>query len=272
MTAFLRLGLFVSILFFTGTVSADNSTIAGFTLHESTPEKVIGQIKKLSPKAKISSDDDSVEAQPVRINKQQYNLLATFEEKDNIRVLSTLELTQQNSSKQKPSVLNGFKSTESGQYQKGNIIATVVEKDGIKKITFIDIKNNTANPYWGRILEVLKWVGILIGVYLFFVSLPYLLLWGGIGAVAGYILGDWSVGMFFGVIIGLIHYLIQAATRSKRGTVTILTSSPYNQSNSTNFPDNSLAINPANGLPMVGGQSGIDIHGNTYGSNFNDPH
>lgn len=31
-----------------------------------------------------------------------------------------------------------------------------------------------------------------------------------------------------------------------------------------------FSVNPANGMPMVGGMGGIDIHGNTFGSNFND--
>ncbi|WP_105699979.1 hypothetical protein [Cronobacter dublinensis] len=33
----------------------------------------------------------------------------------------------------------------------------------------------------------------------------------------------------------------------------------------------SLYLNPANGLPMIGGTSGLDINGNTWGTNFNDP-
>jgi len=35
------------------------------------------------------------------------------------------------------------------------------------------------------------------------------------------------------------------------------------------------AINPANGLPMIGGMGGLDIEGNTYGTDsdsFNDDH
>lgn len=32
----------------------------------------------------------------------------------------------------------------------------------------------------------------------------------------------------------------------------------------------SFSVNPANGLPMVGGMGGVDVHGNSYGTSFND--
>ncbi len=35
---------------------------------------------------------------------------------------------------------------------------------------------------------------------------------------------------------------------------------------------NTHAINPANGLPMVGGLGGIDIEGNPYGADFSNDH
>ncbi|WP_085952535.1 MULTISPECIES: hypothetical protein [unclassified Citrobacter] len=30
-------------------------------------------------------------------------------------------------------------------------------------------------------------------------------------------------------------------------------------------------INPSSGMPMTGGISGLDIHGNSWGTNFNEP-
>lgn len=33
----------------------------------------------------------------------------------------------------------------------------------------------------------------------------------------------------------------------------------------------SIAINPSSGMPMVGGISGLDTHGNSWGTNFNEP-
>lgn len=35
------------------------------------------------------------------------------------------------------------------------------------------------------------------------------------------------------------------------------------------FDDHGCNINPANGLPMVGGCGGVDIEGNPYGTDFN---
>lgn len=42
----------------------------------------------------------------------------------------------------------------------------------------------------------------------------------------------------------------------------------------TSFNDsfsNGITVNPASGMPMVGGISGLDIHGNSWGTNFNEP-
>ncbi|EGN1961557.1 hypothetical protein IR662_002941 [Salmonella enterica] len=51
--------------------------------------------------------------------------------------------------------------------------------------------------------------------------------------------------------------------------------------NSTVFPvdcyssssdmNQSMVLNPSSGMPMVGGISGLDIHGNSWGTNFNEP-
>ena len=44
---------------------------------------------------------------------------------------------------------------------------------------------------------------------------------------------------------------------------------------SDSFPDatfdHGLVVNPSSGMPMVGGISGLDIHGNSWGTNFNEP-
>ena len=40
---------------------------------------------------------------------------------------------------------------------------------------------------------------------------------------------------------------------------------------STDFHED-MAVNPATGLPMVGGTGGVDVHGNPYGSDMNEHH
>lgn len=44
-------------------------------------------------------------------------------------------------------------------------------------------------------------------------------------------------------------------------------------SNDVSNPDfnHVMDINPSSGLPMIGGMSGLDIHGNSWGTNFNEP-
>ena len=34
----------------------------------------------------------------------------------------------------------------------------------------------------------------------------------------------------------------------------------------------SFSVNPVNGMPMIGGMGGVDIYGNTFGTDFNDPY
>lgn len=46
----------------------------------------------------------------------------------------------------------------------------------------------------------------------------------------------------------------------------------YTSSSLTHSDYNSgVTINPSTGMPMVGGISGLDIHGNSFGTNFNEP-
>ena len=49
-----------------------------------------------------------------------------------------------------------------------------------------------------------------------------------------------------------------------------ITNIPLNTSFNDSF-SNGITVNPASGMPMVGGISGLDIHGNSWGTNFNEP-
>ncbi|EPR7714626.1 MULTISPECIES: hypothetical protein [Enterobacter] len=49
-----------------------------------------------------------------------------------------------------------------------------------------------------------------------------------------------------------------------------ITPVPLNTSFNDSF-SNGITVNPASGMPMVGGISGLDIHGNSWGTNFNEP-
>ncbi|MHA1163755.1 hypothetical protein [Enterobacter ludwigii] len=37
------------------------------------------------------------------------------------------------------------------------------------------------------------------------------------------------------------------------------------------YCDHGVTVNPSSGMPMIGGMSGLDIHGNSWGTNFNEP-
>jgi hypothetical protein len=43
-------------------------------------------------------------------------------------------------------------------------------------------------------------------------------------------------------------------------------------SDSPSMTDDDFSVNPANGLPMIGGSGGVDIEGNPFGADFSDDH
>jgi|GEM_PF-5283322 len=52
------------------------------------------------------------------------------------------------------------------------------------------------------------------------------------------------------------------------GIFSSLFSDDLTSSSLSSICDDSFAINPANGMPMVGGECGIDIEGNPFGTDF----
>lgn len=46
---------------------------------------------------------------------------------------------------------------------------------------------------------------------------------------------------------------------------------PIDNSSGGAISNHVITINPTSGMPMVGGISGLDIHGNSWGTNFNEP-
>ncbi|MBF4180627.1 hypothetical protein [Lelliottia nimipressuralis] len=42
-------------------------------------------------------------------------------------------------------------------------------------------------------------------------------------------------------------------------------------SNANHDYNSGIIVNPSTGMPMIGGMSGLDIHGNSWGTNFNEP-
>jgi hypothetical protein len=116
-------------------------------------------------------------------------------------------------------------------------------------------------------VTALEWIGGIAGVLLVLRSFEYVI-WWIVGAVLGYILGDWGVGLMLGIICAVIHLVVNYFRRSHGTTYVHFQPSAQDEAGGVELP----AINPANGLPMVGGQGGMDMHGNSYGSNLNDPH
>lgn len=52
---------------------------------------------------------------------------------------------------------------------------------------------------------------------------------------------------------------------------TVIPLSSVSDGSASNDYNTGIAINPSSGMPMVGGISGMDVHGNSWGTNFNEP-
>ena len=91
-----------------------------------------------------------------------------------------------------------------------------------------------------------------------------------LGGFIGLFLGSGTGGMLFGAVVALIPlaFNVGAAGVAPTDVSGMDFGSP---GGSTGFDFDSFSVNPANGLPMMGGMGGFDIHGNTFGTDFNDP-
>ena len=115
-----------------------------------------------------------------------------------------------------------------------------------------------------RALTIGKWAVGIVAALLILFAFFHVLLWGivlglTIGAL-GYLIGSGFVSWgFWGAILGIPAGIIHAfSSRNRRGS--------YYSS----CPSEPMAINPANGLPMVGGTTtGFDVSGNVYGTDNN---
>lgn len=94
------------------------------------------------------------------------------------------------------------------------------------------------------------------------------------------ILKDENNGRFYVVSNGVTHMLpdneVQCLSISDNKFISFSGSqmSIHDINLNTSFNDsfsNGITVNPTSGMPMVGGISGLDIHGNSWGTNFNEP-
>ncbi len=91
----------------------------------------------------------------------------------------------------------------------------------------------------------------------------------------GLLLGSGAGGMFVGAVIALLPLAFQVGAAGLVPTDI----SGMEMSDLGGFDGgfsamdwDSFSVNPANGMPMIGGMGGIDIYGNTFGTDWNDPH
>jgi hypothetical protein len=170
--------------------------------------------------------------------------------------------------KKKPAVLNSFTAIKDkrGEFTQANLLARWSIFAGKETIRIIE---NPNNPMIERTVEVVKWLAIALCAIVALFSLSYFW-WWIIGGSLGYVLGNGALGLLVGAAVASLHFLI--VYFQSPNLIYVSDGFDSNDSGSTYDMNDPMAVNPANGLPMIGGQGGIDIHGNTYGSSFNDHH
>ncbi|WP_285112603.1 hypothetical protein [Leclercia adecarboxylata] len=68
--------------------------------------------------------------------------------------------------------------------------------------------------------------------------------------------------------------IVQILSDSSNGSdsnFSVFPLSSVSDGSASNDYNTGMAINPSSGMPMVGGISGMDVHGNSWGTNFNEP-
>lgn len=235
----------------------------GLSLDKSTRAEFIEVAKRWAPKAIPAEAEDgyALTLGTATIDGAPFSVRARFSGVRDISTLQELELTAKGKSKSgdvqaRYGMLSEFlvSPDDHRTLTLGDVTARLSVVNGKDVITF-----RTRPAEWVRyaVIGGLGLAGILFVYALchqFIATIFVTVLLGGLSVAFG------PASLFlFGPMWA---YYLWGYTRKNR---------VYYQGDSGAAPDE-LAINPANGQPMVGGMGGMDVHGNTYGSNLNDPH
>lgn len=251
-----------------------------------TPAEVKATLAAEFPGSHVVAKGNTLSIKQVVIGKGKFSVQAQFAAVQGKQVLSRVSLdSHDNDTDAFSEITGGFAQSKSTGKEPSNVLQ--YEKDaytaratfsGGDRVTVVFEKNKAAaasaassvapdDTVKNRLITALEWIGGIAGVLLVLRSFEYVI-WWMVGGVLGYILGNWAIGLMLGIICAVIHLAVNFFRRSSRTTVVYLQPSGQDEAGVAEPP----AINPANGLPMVGGQGGVDVHGNSYGSNLNDPH
>ena len=93
--------------------------------------------------------------------------------------------------------------------------------------------------------------------------------------IIGLFLGSGAGGMLFGAVVALLPLVFSVGAAGVMPTdISGMEMSDLGGFdggyNAIDF--DSFSVNPVNGMPMIGGMGGVDVYGNPFGTDFNDPH
>lgn len=270
------------------TAAGSPAWISSLTFQESSPDAVAGVFKDLTGgKGEVTDDGDKVSVKQVKIGKQRYDLSATFKSKGDAKVLhriyavtekvkSAVDYSDRGAHK-RYAVLKGLAPTHEVDkgYRLDGLGAVVDEPDkmGAVTITFGDFESLDTEETNHTILMI---AGLVAAVLLAMLSLEFWWIWLAGGVLGFFGLGNIAAGLVLGGAAAMTVTAVVMIKRRFFGQSVLYVvhgGSAYGAPGGPAYVhDNDMAINPANGLPMVGGQGGVDVHGNAYGTSMNDHH
>jgi len=267
-------------------VSAASVDVSDWGFGNATPAQVEQLMRSTFPGSHVSAQGDAVKAKKAKIDGGTFNVAASFSEKNGTSVLKSVVIDGLESKNSELPGLQGF-TQQAGSpdlYQKDSLEARVSRTGNHVSVAFDagaavpaeepndETRARNVAVLRGRAVTVLEWGGGIVALLLAWASLRYIWWWIAGGAL-GYILGGWEIGLFLGGCVAVVHLLVSGANRGGR-TVGVATPDGTQPEQMSSNPASGaldyMAINPANGSPMIGGQTGVDAHGNSYGSNIND--
>jgi hypothetical protein len=261
--------------------------LSGWGFGSATPTQVEQHMRSTFPGSHVAGQGDVVKVKKAKIGGGTFNVTASFSDESGTAILKSVVIDGVEGKNIELPGLEGF-TQQSGKpdlYKKNSLDARVSRTGNHVSIAF---EADTAAPsdepnaetraqnvavLRGRAVTVLEWGGGIVALLLAFASLRYIWWWIAGGAL-GYIFGSWELGLFLGGCVAVVHLLIST---SRSGGRKVIFSEALDATQTEQFSCNSangmldhMAINPANGSPMVGGMAGLDAHGNSYGTKVND--
>lgn len=197
-----------------------------------------------------------------KIDGEVFTVVAEFDGDNDKAKLKKLTFTTK--AKASHALLKGFKAegNSTANFINGDFRADIATIEGKDTITITPIVRSEYGD------KIIGWavIAVLVVAVMFFVYAATFQFFASLFVTVICVTLGVGLGPFSILLIG--PYWFYTLWKYTQSGVVYYHSGPDDQMGL----DDQMAINPANGMPMMGGMGGFDAHGNAYGSSLNDPH